>query len=282
MKIAIATALACYSMVVSPAIARSQTVLEEIAETGVLEVGIRQNAIPLSYRDGLGNLRGYCIDLVNLMQERLTDMLDRPAEVGIRIHRSTPTNRFDLVQAGTVHIECGPNSQRLEAEGVVFSDPFFVTGIQFLIREDDRDRFAEETDLGGWLVGVLENTETAIFIEENYPNAEIYKFQGTTGRSRGVDALITRVDAFADDGILLVGELIAGNRSLSEYDLVPLRPLTCEYYGLLLPAGDREWQEFTNSILASPEADRVWQNWFGADFPYLDRDETECGPIEER
>jgi hypothetical protein len=58
---------------------------------------------------------------------------------------------------------------------------------------------------------------------------------------------------------------LAGN----PFTLVPEQPLTCDAYGLILPAGDRLWENTVNQIIGSNEARAVWDKWFKTLYPYI-------------
>lgn len=48
--------------------------------------------------------------------------------VALVVLPSNADNRFDLVQNGTLHLECGPNLIHTTMNGIVFSEPFYATG----------------------------------------------------------------------------------------------------------------------------------------------------------
>lgn len=253
-----------------PANASAETVLEKIARTGLLEVGIREDAIPFGYRDSNNNLEGLCLDFIQILREELKRELNLEV-ISVKIYKSTLFNRFDLVENGTVDLECGPNTIRENIDrSVNFSRPFFVTGTQFLIRRENRQNLNLNT-LEGSRIGVLRDTTTENLLREKYPKATLQEFQGATGRLRGVQALKRRnIDAFASDGILLLGEAIVLGLSLEkEYTIVPKNPLDCEYYGLILPSDNTRWKELVNSVIIMAQDREILQQWFGEIAPYF-------------
>ena len=83
------------------------------------------------------------------------------------------------------------------------------------------------------------------------------------GRQRGVQAVKQgTVDAFASDGILLLGEVAQQGLSLEDYELVPEYPLTCDRYGMILPPADPQWKSLVNSVIESPRSQRILANFF--------------------
>ncbi|CCI09044.1 amino acid ABC transporter substrate-binding protein [Microcystis aeruginosa] len=263
MKLIILT-LVILSNVFATLPAKSETVLEKIKRTGLLEVAMREDAIPFGYRDSNNNLQGLCLDFIQLLREELKHKLNLQI-ISVKIYKSTLFNRFQLLENKTVDFECGPNSIRKTIpDGVSFSRPFFVTGTQFLVRSDNQNNFNFSSSLEGISIGVLRDTTTQELLRQKYPLATYQEFQGVTGRLRGIQSLRrNRIDAFASDGILLIGEAVILGLSLGkDYQLIPPNPLNCDYYGFILPANDPQWQEFINGVIVTSENRNIFKKWF--------------------
>jgi polar amino acid transport system substrate-binding protein len=263
MKLIILT-LVILSNVFAALPAKSETVLEKIKRTGLLEVAMREDAIPFGYRDSNNNLQGLCLDFIQLLREELKHKLNLQI-ISVKIYKSTLFNRFQLLENKTVDFECGPNSIRKTIpNGVSFSRPFFVTGTQFLVRSDNQNNFNFSSSLEGISIGVLRDTTTQELLRQKYPLATYQEFQGVTGRLRGIQSLRrNRIDAFASDGILLIGEAVILGLSLGkDYQLIPPNPLNCDYYGFILPANDLQWQEFINGVIVTSENRNIFKKWF--------------------
>ena len=255
------------------------TVLETIRTTGLLNIAIREDAVPLGYRDLNNDWSGICLDFAAILKRQVIANIQQPA-ILVKLFKSTLFNRFDLVNDQVVYLECGPNSirQDLNYENVIFSQPFLWTGTQFLIRAADKQRVNPNGSLAGLKIGVLRYTTNEKLIQERYPEATIQVFQGATGRLRGVQALRQeRIDAFASDGILLLGEALSQNLAIGQdYLIVPPVPLNCEQYVLILPRQDPQWIELINQTLALPEAKNLNQKWLGPIFPQVQKIVNYC------
>ncbi len=110
MKLIILT-LVILSNFFAPLPAKSETVLEKIKRTGLLEVAMREDAIPFGYRDSNNNLQGLCLDFIQLLRGELKHKLNLQI-ISVKIYKSTLFNRFQLLENKTVDFECGPNSIR--------------------------------------------------------------------------------------------------------------------------------------------------------------------------
>lgn len=246
--------------IVLPSETASTPVLDEIRASGELRVGIQQDAMPFGYRDSRGNLRGYCLALVELLRRNLRDRLDLTVLPTILVVPSTVSSRFNLIRSGRIQFECGPNTIRPDLEGVTFSTPFFLTGIRLLTLDNgDRPDVEDETRS----FGAIADTTTAALLAERYPDANIRLFRGSTATANGVQALQGSLDGYADDEVLLLGEMVKLQLSLSDYALTPDEPLQCVLYGALLPDSDPEWQALVNETLASADDRHLIATWFG-------------------
>lgn len=241
---------------------RREEILAEIQRTGTLKIALRRDAPPFGYYDRQQQWSGYCHDWAIAFAEHLTQVLDRELAVELVQFPSSLSDRFELVRNGSVHLECGPNTIRQGIEGAVFSEPIFVTGIRFLVANDRQTPF-NPFRLNGIKVGVLRNTTSEILLRDRYPEAEAVFFDGPTGHEDAVQAIVRGdLSALMGDSILAIAELQQQEVSLSDYTSIPQNPLSCEFYGLILPEGDRAWQETVNEFIESPSANRVWNAWF--------------------
>ncbi len=237
------------------------SVLEDIQQTGLLRVGIRTDSAPLGSIDREGRWDGYCFDLATALAQHLSrsgGSGDRPLGLDVIQLPSNASTRADLVQSGAVHLECGPNVIEESERGVVFSEPFMVSGTQVLVSAATAEAVNLNQGLSGLAVGVVDD-RTAANLQQRYPQAEI-----RVAEDFDLQALLNgSLDAVADDGLRLLGEVARGGESPTAFALVPATPLSCNFYGLLLPAGDRPWQTTVNRFLRSDAALQARRDWLG-------------------
>ena len=261
---------------------KAETVLEEIQKTGVLKVGVRSDAVPFGYRDNNNELRGICLDFIALVKRQLKKTINRDI-ITVKLFVSTLYNRFEIVDDNIVYFECGPNTIReIKEYEIVFSQPFFITGTRLLIKKDVAKNINLNSNSANLKIGVLRYTTTEEFIKNKYPDAEIELFQGVRGTLRAVQAVQqSRIDAFANDGILLLGEAILLGLSLNEdYEIIPETPMTCETYGLILPKNDPTWLDFINSVINLDEDRKIFKEWFSVLGSYLKKNEQACQQVK--
>ncbi|NET36790.1 MAG: alpha/beta hydrolase [Cyanothece sp. SIO1E1] len=244
------------------------SVLAEIQQTGLLNVAIRSDAAPFGYINQEGAWTGYCFDLADALAAHLSNQIDRTLAVDAIYLPSNLNDRFELVRDGTVHLECGPDIIRTDIEGVTFSEPFFVSGTQLLVTANKAQQVNANSNLVGLKTGVLSNTTTEQFVQNRYPDTDLVPFKGITGATDAVQAVTSgSINTFANDGVLLRGELARQNLAPEDFALIPEKPLTCDFYGLVLPDNDAEWRKTVNQFNRSEPAKQVRAEWFGEFFP---------------
>ena len=248
--------------VVASASPREEPVLEEIKRTGVLKVAVRSDAAPFGYLGDTGNWTGYCADFVKSFEQYLEQKLKLSGAIQTIGLPSSLDNRYQLLQEDRVHLECGPNTIRSDVEDLTFSQPFFATGTQFLVPSSKVDQINGDSDLANLKIGVLKNTTTEQFVEAEFPATEKVLFEGAGARSQAVQALNNNsIEALVSDSILSIGEIERQGLVADDYALVPRRPLTCDYYGMLLPNNDNQWRNLVDEFINSKKGDQIYSKW---------------------
>lgn len=186
-----------------PAIANS--VLEKVVKTGVLTVGTSKDAFPFAYKDKNGRLTGYSIDMSILIQKQVEKELKRP--IKLNLIPLDPADRIPKLRSGAVDIVCDAASFTWERErDVDFTVSYGTTGTQLLIRRGQQGKRSWDTAaLSGRRIGALPGTTNEQSIRRIQPKAQIVPVKD---RAAGYQSLReNKIDAFADDGILLEGWL---------------------------------------------------------------------------
>ena len=241
---------------------RKESILEEIDRTGVFKVAVRSDAPPFGYLGTNGNWRGYCADFVKSFEQYIELKLNRSGGIQIVELPSNLKNRYELLQKNLVHLECGPNTIRDDIDGVSFSQPFFATGTQFLVPINKASQIDGNGDLANLKIGVLRNTTTEKFVEEEYASTEKVYFDGYRAKAQAIKALSDNtIEAFVSDSVLSISEIKQQGLAPDNYALLPKRPLTCDYYGMLLPNNDPNWQDTVSDFLNSKAIEPIEIKW---------------------
>lgn len=256
-----------------PAVSQAQTVLEDIRQTGVLKVGIRQDAPPFGFLEN-AKWKGVCLEGAELLRASLEQELKRPIKLEKQVttlDENSANGRHRSITSNRVHLECGPNTIRKNTPpGITYSIPFFFTGTYFLVKPMNRLTVNPSGFLQNVVIGVLDNTLTQDFLGSRYQLAPQKVYRENTGREQAIkDAVDGKIDAFASDGVLLVGEALLLGLKESQYSIIPEQPLTCVSYGLLLPAKDAKWEETVNNFIRNRPTIEMLQKVYGPNSPFI-------------
>ena len=126
-------------------------------------------------------------------------------------------------------------------------------------------------------VGVLEGTTSEQFLRQNYPNARITTFNSADGRNKAIKKVRSGdLDAYISDLILIMGEINRQGLNKSDYKTIPDNPLTCEYYGLILPTGDLQWRNKVNTFIRDRTSEQAFERWLDDYYPQSVSDLDYC------
>lgn len=224
------------------------SLVEEIKETNVLKVAIPQNQLPFGYLDRDGNWQGYC----QIFAEEFASFLEKELNLAYKpnlVFLPTNNEQFSLVKSGNAHLECGGNAIVQNQDKINFSLPFLVTGNFFLIPNKIKEEFNPNQSLEKFRIAVAQNSLSVNTLQTKYPQVKPFFLD----LSEAIKALDNNsIDAIIDSRILLESQLLFLNNP-QDYQIIPSQPLNCEYYGLVLPKYDQQWQDIVNKfILKSP------------------------------
>lgn len=246
-----------------PAVTSAAT-LDRLRETGEIRIGYRQDAVPFSYENDLGEAAGYSVDLCRAVAAHLETELALD-DLAVAYVPVSAENRFEAVRDGRVDLLCGATSVTLaRREMVDFSIATFVDGASVLFRSDGPDDFQ---GLADGRVGVRSATTTEEALRNTLDDMDL-------------DVDIVAVSSH-DEGLSLleVGEITAyfGDRAILQYlarasaepgELrLSERYFTIEPYALALPRGDGAFRlavdEALSRLYRSGDIERIFTGAFG-------------------
>jgi len=235
--------------------------LQKIKNTGVIKLGYHAGAEPFSFVNPQGTPVGYSLDLCRRIVAATKEALGL-RELKTEYVLVNYETRFDAVESGDVDLECGTATITLSRqERVDFSLMTFVTGGGLVSRANAPLRTIEE--VAGKKVAVIKSAsaEAALktYLKENMIDAEIVRVEnGAEGIRRLLDG---DVDAFANDQVTLMGQIIETRRPMEfalSKDLYSFEP-----YGLMMRRNDADFRLIVNSALAKIYRTGQFQSLFG-------------------
>ncbi len=246
-----------------PSVVLAETVWDKVARTGVLIAGTSATANPFAYRTGKGELAGYSVEMLRLIEAQLEQDLGRDIELKLRTLPSD--GRIPAIESGRVDLVCDASSFTWERERRVdFSVSYGLTGTRLLVR---RDRpLKDPENLTGVRVAALPQTTNEKAMRQR--NADVVLFQDR--RDAYVALAQGEVDALGADGILLEAWL-SNNPLADNYELVST-PYSQEGIACMVPENNSDLLDTVNYTLTrymqdfldeDPAAVAIFDRWFG-------------------
>lgn len=245
---------------------QSSRVIAKARSQNTLDWGLRDTAPPVSYTDNNGQLRGFCTELIDVLEKYLKEK--NYVEDGFKINREPikHVNRFKRTSKHELDGECGPDSIRTDIQGFKFSKPFVKTSTKLLLSRANKDKLGRLLNNQGekLKIGIIQNSTTKTRVESYFnTSADVIVFPG---RADALQALVSgNIDAFANDEIVLRGILRDQDFSRNKSYFISDVQIGSESYGLVLPDDDDEWVNIINRFLRDENAEikKLIDQYFG-------------------
>jgi glutamate transport system substrate-binding protein len=250
------------------------TRMAEISEAGRIKVGVKKDQPGVGFQEpGADEPTGLDVEIAKIIAAKLGV---EPAN--IEWVEAVSKNREPFLQKGTVDLVAASYSITDERKQIVGqAGPYYVTGQQLLVREEDKETIAGPDDLKGKKVCSVTGSTSIKTVEEEY-GADPAPF---ATYSECVQQLTNgQVDAVTTDGAILLGyaaqqpdELEVVGEAFSE-----------ERYGIGYRKEDAEMCQFITDTLQESFDDGSWKEAYdktlgqsGAEAP----EPPELDPCEE-
>ena len=242
------------------------TTLERIKQTGVVNLGFREDSLPFSYKNAeQGAPLGYSIDVCNALVDALK------AETGklltVKYAPVSSAARIPFVVDGKIDFECG-NSTNTKArrEKVAFSMPLYFASARMLVREGSG--IAKFNDLAGKTLAVEKGSTGEQIAEARKSVLNTMKIVIAESSDAGVAAVEKKAaDAFMTDDILLHAFKAQSKEKLevvgAEMSVEPLAIMYAKDDKELAVIVDREFGKLTHS----GQMRKLYKKWFQTQLP---------------
>lgn len=261
---------AAYAVFAAPALAQELTgTLKKIKDTNTIVLAYRESSIPFSYYDNRQQVVGYSFAIATKIVDAVKAELKQP-NLDVKLIPVTPANRIQLIQNGTVDLECGSTTNNLERQKQVdFTDTIFVIGTRLMTKSGSGIK--DFPDLAGKNVVTTAGTTSEQLLRKM--NAEKHMQMNIISAKDHGEAFLTletgRAVAFMMDDALLYGER-AKARNPAEWIVVGT-PQSYEAYGCMLRKGDTAFKKLADQTIADLEtsgaAVKLYDKWFRSPIP---------------
>jgi glutamate transport system substrate-binding protein len=227
---------------------------KELSDSGSIKIGVKIDQPGIGYQEpGADAPEGFDIEMGRIIAARLGIDEDK-----IEWVETVSDNREPFLDQGTVDIVIASYSITDDRRKIVGqAGPYYVTGQQLLVREEDKDKITGPDDLQGIKVCSVEGSTSLARVEEEY-GAQPVPF---ATYSECVDQLENKTaDAVTTDGAILLGYAAEDPDNLE----VVGDAFSEERYGIGFKKGDTEMCEFLNETIENSYDDGTWESAFEA------------------
>lgn len=245
--------------------------LDRIKETGKIRIGYGVTA-PFSFTTTDGQVVGYSIDLCRRVTEKLKTRL-KMDDIQIEFVPRTPSNRVQLLNDGSIDIECNASTNTVERrKSAIFSVSHFYGATRYVSLA--KNQLETLADLKGRSVGVALGTVNVNDINEINRARKLNISVVPADTLKGAFDMVTdgRVSAFAMDEVLL-STMIAQSKNPAEYRISTEKVTDFQPVGFMMRLNDTEFASAVNKALGeiykSPEMPDIYKRWFENSIPGL-------------
>jgi len=223
-----------------------------LAEQGNITIGVKFDQPGIGFMAaGEDEPQGFDIEMGKIVAGQLGISPDN-----IEWEETVSDNREPFLQNGTVDIVIASYSITEDRQQVVGqAGPYYVTGQQLLVREEDKDRITGPNDLQGVRVCSVTGSTSIQTVTEEY-GAQPVPFDTYSACVRQL--LNNQVDAVTTDGAILLG--YAAERP-DELEVVG-EEFSEERYGIGYAKNDTEMCEFLTETINQSFENGSWEEAF--------------------
>ena len=175
--------------------------LEAIKERGVLRVGVEGTYPPFNFQAKDGSLAGYEIDFGKALATKMGVKAEFIQTPFAGLLGGLESGRLDVV-ANQITI----TPERQAKYG--FSQPYTISGIQIILRQDDTRAIATPADLAGKSVGVGLGTNYEAWLRSDAPTAVVKTYDDDPTKYQDLKA--GRIDAVLNDRLVVLDLVKSG------------------------------------------------------------------------
>ena len=215
--------------------AERKGVLANIRQTGVLRVGMEEDAPPLHFINDRKQEDGFDFRLAGVVAEGL-------GAKRIQVVEADYEQLPDRLRAGDIDVIMAGYVPDQSIEGVVWSNGYLDFGLCMIVQEGMASTYRSVKDLAGKRIAIYDDPAAERWVQQNIPNAKISKFSGDNGWFEAVEK--DQVDALIYDYPFAAEEIKEHPRTvIVQYNLNQSK------YAVGIPAGNYDLVYEVNSAL---------------------------------
>ncbi len=219
----------------TPAAPERKGVLGNIRQTGVLRVGMEEDAPPLHFINARKQEDGFDFRLAGIVAEGL-------GAKRIQVVEADYEDLPDRLRAGDIDVIMAGYVPDPSIKGIVWSNGYLDFGLCMIVQEGMVSTYRSVKDLAGKRIAIYDDPAAERWVQQNIPNARISKFSGDNGWFEAVEK--DQVDALIYDYPFAAEEIKAHPRTvIVQYNLNQSK------YAVAIPEGNYDLVYEVNSAL---------------------------------
>jgi glutamate/aspartate transport system substrate-binding protein len=246
------------------AMAQSIDTLKKIKETATVTMGVREASGAMSYSLGAGEYTGFHVDICKRVIADIQKQLGLP-KLELRYQSVTAQNRIQLVQNGTVDLECGTTTNNAARQkDVAFAPTLYIEEVR--VATKTRTGITTLSQLANKTVSATSGA-TAVQLIRKHERAAGVDFKEVYGKDNSEGFLLLendRAEAFVADGQILA-TMISQSKQPKSYAVLK-EVLSVEPIAIMLPKGDVPFKQAVDASIAkmakSGEVAKLYDKWF--------------------
>ena len=249
--------------------AYAQTTLEKIKTSGVINIGVRNEAFPFSYRDTNNLPIGYTVDICLGITQAIKQKIKLP-DLKVEFVPVTPVSRIDAIVSGEIDLECGVTTNTAaRRKQVDFAITTFIAHVRMLVHKNSH--ITSVIDLAEKRVIVTKGTTSESILNDLNKRLILNAKPVYTNSNQDSFVLFESggADAFILDDIQLYGQ-----RAISKNPedlIITSTPLSLEPLAIAFRKDDPEFKKLVNDevfkIITSGEISSIYAKWFESPIP---------------
>ncbi|MFV0679443.1 transporter substrate-binding domain-containing protein [Ottowia sp.] len=251
----------------TPAIALDPA-LTKIQQSGVIWIGYRPTAAPLSYRSQDGQALGYATDLCRAVVSSIKGHLQLDV-----LHANfvpvTAEEGLQRIMDGRIQMECADttNSKQRRAR-VAFGLAYYYASAKMMVKKNDPRKLMSEME--GQRIAVENGSTAQIIVQRRNKAGDHFTIVTVPNTVEGAQAVLSgRADAFVSNDLRLYEQAKASRGQLK---VVGPR-LSIEPLSVVVPKNSPELQTLVinsmNNLFRQGQARQLYEQWFQQPLPGL-------------
>ncbi len=265
------SAVVALSAIAHLAQAEGASRLDKIRETGTITLGHPETSVPFAYLDGNQKPVGYTVEICEEVVKHIKTAMNLPS-LQVRYNPTTSATRIPLLANGTIDLECGNTTNKIDRHKfVAFAPTTFVAQVVLLARKDGGVDVNDPSSFRGKAIAAQAGGQT--FKRISQINAEgNYGIQVIGAKDTGETFLMVqtgRAAGSANDDGLAYGS-VASSKNPDDF-VIGTKSLEMAPYGIMEPKDDPAFKKVVDEavldLIKSGKVAAIYEKYFNSPIP---------------